>query len=183
MEYLRDYPLPYIEDDRKHHTTILDDVITVVHWILLPGIISLILYFELDDDAEKWVKDFQISNKTLPSGLPSGGTIITLTVISLFLYGISAFMLWRCEGGHFRRYLVALSVWELTVISYFLGWGLFFTTSEEAGTAAIAISMGLALLNFCFFINYDKKGAMIQVVFITWTIFVFVCGIRIVNAK
>ena len=36
------------------HSSILDDIFTIFHWIFLPGIITLIMYSEMDDNAERW---------------------------------------------------------------------------------------------------------------------------------
>ena len=36
------------------YNSILDDLFTIFHWIFLPSIILLIMYSEMQDNAEKW---------------------------------------------------------------------------------------------------------------------------------
>ena len=36
------------------YNSILDDLFTIFHWIFLPSIILLIMYSEMQDNAERW---------------------------------------------------------------------------------------------------------------------------------
>eukprot|EP00116_Pleurobrachia_bachei_P017360 sb/3477622/ len=61
----------------KVYSSILDDIFTIFHWVFLPGIITLIMYSELDDNAERWVAEFEKDGKKVPNDLPARETLLT----------------------------------------------------------------------------------------------------------
>ncbi|KAL5248927.1 hypothetical protein ACHWQZ_G017952 [Mnemiopsis leidyi] len=164
------------------YNSIIDDLFTIFHWMFLPSIILLIMYSEMQDNAERWVERFEVNGKRVPNDVPAKETLLTFSLVSLVLYGVSAYMLWRRCGG-LRKNYISLAVWEVSIIAYFVGFGIFFDTSEVAGGAAMIISCGLSVLNFIFFLQHERRGALLQIPYIGWTFYLSFCALRIINVE
>ena len=64
------------------YNSILDDVLSMVHWLFAPPVIVLILYFELMDEGERWYEEFS-TNHTLPGDAPSHESLCVISMLTL----------------------------------------------------------------------------------------------------
>ena len=69
------------------------------YWNLNPDFILLMVPTTAQLSNVYRVKGFEVNGKRVPNDVPAKETILTFSLVSLVLYGVSAYMLWRQCGG------------------------------------------------------------------------------------